>query len=91
MARTHIAVALATACFGLLITFQLISQFGLPNVGFFHFKQSGKELTTAPNQSPLLPATDPAGSGGDSVYLLGTGKADITGYIPSRLGQMSGD
>ncbi|KAL8964244.1 MAG: hypothetical protein Q9183_004590, partial [Haloplaca sp. 2 TL-2023] len=79
MARSHIAIALATACFGLLATFQLISQFGIPDVGFFHFKQDNGERLSAQDQNPLLPWTSFEGTHGESRYLLGTGKADITG------------
>lgn len=80
MARVHIAIALATACFGLLIAFHLISQFGLPDVGFFHFKQSKDPVNTAPNQIPFIPEeSQPGPDDGGPAYLLGTGKADITG------------
>ncbi|KAL8761569.1 MAG: hypothetical protein Q9194_007677, partial [Teloschistes cf. exilis] len=82
MARVHIAAALATACFGLLIAFHLISQFGLPDVGFFHFNQSKKPVNTAPNQIPFIPEESQAGADdGGPAYLLGTGKADITGPV----------
>lgn len=80
MARVHIAAALATACFGLLIAFHLISQFGLPDVGFYHFRQSKDAVATAPNQIPFTPESpQPGAAHGGPAYLLGTGKADITG------------
>ncbi|KAL8783109.1 MAG: hypothetical protein Q9213_004866 [Squamulea squamosa] len=82
MARSHIAAALGIASLGIFITFHLISQFGLPNVGFFHFQQSITEATTAPDQTPFGPAAfKPAGNDDGSLYLLGTGKADITGPV----------
>ena len=87
MARSHIAAALAVACLGILITFHLISQFGLPNVGFFHFHEIHPEATASPNQVPLGPTVSRPGKteGDGSMYLLGTGKADITGYSYSAL------
>ncbi|KAL8844596.1 MAG: hypothetical protein Q9205_003583 [Flavoplaca limonia] len=83
MARSHIAAALAVACLGILITFHLISQFGLPNVGFFHFHDIHPEATASPNQVPLGPTVSRPGKteGDGSLYLLGTGKADITGPV----------
>lgn len=82
MARSHIAAALAVACFGLLIAFHLISQFGLPNVGFFHFGHGRVEVTAVPNQIPFGPAASrPTTSKDGPAYLLGVGKADITGYL----------
>ncbi|KAL9576550.1 MAG: hypothetical protein Q9203_007723, partial [Teloschistes exilis] len=54
--------------------------FGLPDVGFFHFNQSKKPVNTAPNQIPFIPEESQAGADdGGPAYLLGTGKADITG------------
>ncbi|KAL9584646.1 MAG: hypothetical protein Q9212_001982 [Teloschistes hypoglaucus] len=82
MARVHVAAALATACFGLLIAFHLISHFGLPDVGFFHFKQSTDGVYSAPNQIPFVPEeSQPGADDGRPAYLLGTGKADITGPV----------
>ncbi|KAL8695203.1 MAG: hypothetical protein Q9218_000241 [Villophora microphyllina] len=82
MARVHIAAALATACFGLLVAFHLIAQFGLPNVGFFHFEQNRDAVAAAPNQIPFGPAnSQKATSNDEAAYLLGTGKADITGPV----------
>ncbi|KAI4280919.1 MAG: hypothetical protein L6R38_004054 [Xanthoria sp. 2 TBL-2021] len=83
MARPHIAAALAVACLGILVTFHLISQFGLPSVGFFYFQQSPPEATASPNQVPLGPTASRQVKSEDdgSMYLLGTGKADITGPV----------
>ncbi|KAL8852247.1 MAG: hypothetical protein Q9221_002849 [Calogaya cf. arnoldii] len=83
MARSHLAAALAVACLGILVTLHLISQFGLPNVGFFHFQQSSPEATASPNQIVFAPAAvRPVETKDDeSVYLLGAGKADITGPV----------
>ncbi|KAL9004939.1 MAG: hypothetical protein Q9188_002258 [Gyalolechia gomerana] len=82
MARSPIAAALAVTFLGLLITFQLISRFGLPNVGFFHFQRSTEDVTTAPNQTPLNPAgPQPVIPEDAPTYLLGAGRADITGPV----------
>lgn len=81
MARSTVAVALAVASLGLLITFQLISQFGLPNLELFHFQHGKEDVTTAPNQISLTTVgLQPAISEDGPNYLLGVGKADITGY-----------
>ncbi|KAL8732222.1 MAG: hypothetical protein Q9166_002970 [cf. Caloplaca sp. 2 TL-2023] len=81
MVRSHITAAFI-AFLALLVTFHLISQFGLPNVGFFHFKHGSNEVTIAPNQVTFGPAvSNPSGFEDESVYLLGTGKADITGPV----------
>lgn len=87
MARSHIAAALAVAFCGILITFHLISQFGLPNVGFFHFHEIRTEATASPYQVPLGPTVSRTSKTEDdgSMYLIGTGKADITGYSYSAL------
>lgn len=80
MARSHVAAALAIASLGLLITFHLISQFGLPDVGFFRFSYDSDDITTTPGQIPLLPPTSQSAVfNHEPVYLLGVGKADITG------------
>ncbi|KAL8775056.1 MAG: hypothetical protein Q9209_000535 [Squamulea sp. 1 TL-2023] len=82
MARSHIAAALAVASLGIFITLHLILQFGLPNLGLFHSQQSSTEATTAPDQVPLDPsAFGSDGNDDESLYLLGTGKADITGPV----------
>lgn len=80
MARSHVAAALAVASLGLLITFHLISRIGLPTIGFFHLKHDAEGTATVPNQIPLLPlAPQPEASDDGPAYLLGVGKADITG------------
>ncbi|KAL8683803.1 MAG: hypothetical protein Q9186_000291 [Xanthomendoza sp. 1 TL-2023] len=82
MVRSHIAAALAVASLGLFVTFHLISQFGLPNLGFFHFTHSLTEATTAPDQTLFGPAAPrPPESKDEPPYLLGVGKADITGPV----------
>ncbi|KAL9019898.1 MAG: hypothetical protein Q9185_002840 [Variospora sp. 1 TL-2023] len=82
MARSHIAAALAIASLGLLITFHLISHFGLPRLGFFRFSYDPDDTTTAPGQIPILPpVSQPSVFDHEPAYLLGVGKADITGPV----------
>ncbi|KAL8909093.1 MAG: hypothetical protein Q9207_000427 [Kuettlingeria erythrocarpa] len=82
MGRSHIAAALGIASFILLTTVHLISQLGWPNVGFFHFKHISEDTASSANQIPLSfrdPQTDASDDG--PAYLLGVGKADITGPV----------
>ena len=86
MARSPIAVALATATIALLITFHLISTFGLPTLGFLnlYYVLEGPENTPF-TQIPINPPLAESEASQDaSSYLLGVGKADITGYVWSR-------
>lgn len=87
MARLHIAVALASAIFALLLVFQLFSNFGIPELDFLHLRPQ------APLGHPLLhqiPINSPSANSGSlqdgTRYLLGVGKADITGYGSERHG-----
>lgn len=84
MPRGHIAVALGAACFALLVLFQLVSTFGFPQVGFFNLHYVSVH-TGSSNQIPIEPElpSDYVSQNG-SLYLLGVGKADITGYVPQR-------
>ena len=82
MARFHIAAALGAAILAILVTLQLISHFGLPALDFMHLTYDVSTLCSTPNQYPINSPHDM----GDEVandatlYLLGVGKADITGY-----------
>lgn len=80
MARSHSVAALAIASLALFITFHLISLYGLPCVEFFQFQHGSEGTAATPNQIPLVPpASQPALSEEGPLYLLGVGKADITG------------
>lgn len=76
--RLQIVVALATATLALLFTFHLISTFGFPELDSFLLRPNDESHTTSlPQQVPEK------GSGTEqhrTQYLLGVGKADITGY-----------
>ncbi|KAH7383787.1 neutral ceramidase precursor [Pyrenochaeta sp. MPI-SDFR-AT-0127] len=81
MARSHIAVALGAALVASLIIGQLVVNLGFPSVDFWHWRldqtYNGAQQTHfigGKKQSAAL-ADDP------SSYLVGVGKADITGPV----------
>lgn len=80
MARSHIAVALGAALAASLIISQLVINLGFPTVEFWHWRldstYNGAQQTAfnSENQHDGL-LQDP------SQYLVGVGKADITGYV----------
>lgn len=84
MARSHIAIALTAACLALVATFTAISTFGLPELDYWHWNtaHASKWLKT-PNQQilddTLPPLSKPLAKGDE--YLVGAGKADITGPV----------
>jgi len=88
MARFHIAAALATATVSLLIIFYLISMLGIPELEFLQLRYDyGQPSIVSSQQMPIEPFPD-AESVQDphtcTQYLLGIGKADITGYRVPR-------
>jgi hypothetical protein len=86
MARFHIAAALATATVALLTTFHLISTLGLPEFEFLQLRYDyGQPSIVSSQQMPIEPFPE-AESVADphTQYLLGIGKADITGYRVPR-------
>lgn len=84
MARFHIALALGAATLALLVTFQLISHFGLPALDFLHVTFDASMGRSAPNQYPINSPYDVEEEVADdgTLYKVGVGKADITGYGP---------
>jgi hypothetical protein len=81
-ARYHLAAALGVACLALLVLFQLTTTFGLPQLDVW--KAYGLPLGSgSSSQAPGEPGfadfeqTEIRDTG--SQYLLGVGKADITG------------
>ena len=82
MARFHIAAALGAAILAILVTLQLISHFGLPALDFMHLTYDASTLWSAPDQYPIKSPYDVGEEAPDdaTLYLLGVGKADITGY-----------
>ncbi|KAL2045226.1 hypothetical protein N7G274_002309 [Stereocaulon virgatum] len=82
MARVHIAAALVTATLSLLIIFQLLSQYGWPELNFLGLQWSRQSTASALNQWPFNPTGyEPASSEDGNQWLLGVGKADITGPV----------
>lgn len=81
MARFHIAAALGAATLALLVTFQLISHFGLPALDFMHFTNDASSFGSAPNQFPINSPdyVDEEAADDGTLYKVGVGKADITG------------
>lgn len=77
MVRFHVAAFLGTAVAASLIFFHLISTFGLPNFELLHLREGGTATASTPFQIPLRPANE--GDPPADRYLLGVGKADVTG------------
>ena len=78
MARSHVVVALGVALITSLIVSQLIYSFGVPQVDFWRWHAEpgfydGTHQTHLAEKQSSEPADDP------SQYLIGVGKADITG------------
>ena len=81
MARFHIAAALGAATLALLVVLQLLSNFGLPQLEYFGWRFIGPFTSTVPNQFPIhSPDQEIATPENGTLYSLGVGKADITGY-----------
>ncbi|KAF9697917.1 hypothetical protein EKO04_004002 [Ascochyta lentis] len=77
MARSHIAVASSAALVAVFITVQLILSLGLPSLDFWHWSldQSYHDIPQDPFMGDGGPVEDA------SQYLIGVGKADITGPV----------
>jgi len=81
MVRLHIAAALVSATAVLLITSQLLSNFGLPNIDFLDLRHEGDWFGAIRHQYPFTSHEGHAESDDGDLYLLGVGKADITGPV----------
>ncbi|KAL8737525.1 MAG: hypothetical protein Q9190_008110, partial [Brigantiaea leucoxantha] len=80
MSRSHVVAALAVSSLAIIITFQLIASFGLPQLSFLHLRFDGFESKNVPNQIPFnVQDIDEIHLDHGTRYLLGVGKADITG------------
>jgi neutral ceramidase len=80
MARSHIAVALSAALVTLVIVGQLVINLGLPQVDFWHWRLDQDQHYHT--QTHFLNGKQADGAVEDaSQYLIGVGKADITGYV----------
>lgn len=81
MARSHIAVAVGAAVIALLIFGQLVIDLGFPNNEFWHRRL---DQHSSHGQQDLFMSTKQDGGlvADPSQYLIGVGKADITGFVP---------
>jgi hypothetical protein len=86
MARSHLLVALGAALFAALLIAQLIIDFGFPQVDFWHWRLDQDAYHAIP-QSRFFGGKQAAELVDDasSSYLIGVGKADITGYAGQQL------
>lgn len=82
MARFHIAAALGAATLAILVILHLISYFGLPALDFMHLTNDASTIGSPANQYSINPPYNegPGVANDETLYLLGVGKADITGY-----------
>lgn len=80
MARSHIAVALGAALVASLIIGQLVINLGFPSVDFWHARLD-RPYTGAQQDSFFSEKQDGGAANDASSYLIGVGKADITGYV----------
>jgi len=82
MARLHFAAALGTASFALLLILGLVLSFGLPQVDFWHWRYHESTDKASSSQRPIFPPNVETGNRGHGgTYILGVGKADITGPV----------
>ncbi|KAH7130268.1 neutral ceramidase precursor [Dendryphion nanum] len=80
MARSHVAVALAAAVAALLIVSQLVVSLGFPQVDFWHWRMD--QYRHDHSQTHLFNGKQAGENVQDpSQYLIGVGKADITGPV----------
>lgn len=85
MARSHIAIALTAASLFLVAIFTSISQYGLPELDYWHWRPASvlSPLNKDHQQildEPLHPSIWQPAAHGDE-YLVGAAKADITGPV----------
>ena len=81
MARSPTAVALVAATGALFVIFQFLQHFGFPKLQYYHWTYDSFSRNLGSNQVPIMsPNTELNVSDNGARYLLGVGKADITGY-----------
>ncbi|EDU45117.1 neutral ceramidase precursor [Pyrenophora tritici-repentis] len=80
MARSHIAVAFGAALIAILIVGQLVINLGFPSVDSWHARLD--QSYNGAQQDQFVSEKQDGGAGSDpSSYLVGVGKADITGPV----------
>ena len=79
MSRNHVIATLGAAWFALLAIYQLVSSFGFPQFSFLElYDVPVKDGSSF--QVPVCSSPETHFAQSESLYLLGVGKADITGY-----------
>lgn len=78
MARSHVAVAIGASLLAALIVSQLVATLGFPNVDFWHGRLDQHDKAHEHTQLFRPKQADDAADD-PSQYLVGVGKADITG------------
>ncbi|KAL9099798.1 MAG: hypothetical protein Q9163_004748 [Psora crenata] len=82
MTRLHLAAAITTATFALLLVLHLVSTFGLPRLDFLQLRGYRSIVDSYEYQRPITPPSKGVNAANrQTQYLLGVGKADITGPI----------
>jgi neutral ceramidase len=81
MARSHFVVALGTALFTALLVSQLVINLGFPQVDFWHWRLDQQEHHDIPQTHVFSEKQDNGTADAPSQYLVGAGKADITGPV----------
>ncbi|KAK4943041.1 hypothetical protein LTR66_014639, partial [Elasticomyces elasticus] len=77
MARSHLAIALVAASIALLAIFQLVAQYGFPQLDYWHWRQAKLEYAGHNGKQQVLQDAQLSAD----EYMLGVGKADITGPV----------
>lgn len=81
MVRPHLVIAFFSATLVLLIAFQLIYNFGFPRLDFLHWRYQESFTVEKLSLIPIIsPGSDSLSPHHGARFLLGVGKADITGY-----------
>lgn len=78
MARSHAAVALGASLFAILIFSQLVVNLGFPHVDFWHGRLD-QDYSKYEHSQLFRPKQADDAADDPSQYLIGVGKADITG------------
>ena len=80
MGSLRIVTALVSTIFALLLIVQLLSTFGFPRFELLHMRYQTTFDYSQSQQIPIsLPGQNLTASDDEHQYLLGVGKADITG------------
>lgn len=78
MARSHIAVAFGAALIAILIVSQLVINLGFPTNDFWH-QRLDQSYDSVPQDLFMSTKQDGGAVDDPSQYLIGVGRADITG------------